>query len=120
MIWTAEGREERLAEIDAHLARHADLKARHGLPEPISASDALALARASLVPVDPAVTAGDVYAGIYRDMPAAEAWLDSDLENHGYPSLARVPLPDGRVVGILDLRPALDRARRDTAEGEQA
>jgi len=108
-----------MAELDAILAHRADLRERHGLPEPIAASRALALAWASDVAVDPAVTAGDVYGGIYRDMPAAEAWLDSDLENHGYPTLARVTLPDGRVVGILDLRPALDRARRDTAEGEQ-
>ena len=118
-IWTSEGREERMAELDAILARRADLRDHHGLPEPISAAKALALAMASLVPVDPAVTADDTYAGIYRNMAAAEAWLDSDLENHGYPTLARVALPDGRVVGILDLRPALDRARRDAAEGEQ-
>jgi len=119
VIWTEAGREARLAELDAQLAHRADLREQHCFPEPISAAKALALAMASLVPVDPAVTADDTYAGIYRDMPAAEAWLDSDLENHGYPTLARVPLPDGRVVGILDLRPALDRARRDAAEGER-
>lgn len=118
-MWTSEGREERLAEIDAGLARRADLRDHHGLPEPIAAVHALALARAYLVPIDPAVTADDTYAGIYRDAAAAEAWMDSNMENNGYPTLARVTLPDGRVVGILDLRPALDRARRDAAEGEQ-
>jgi len=79
----------------------------------------MALAQDALIPVDGAVAADDTYASIYRDDAAAEAWMDSNMENHGYPTLARVTLPDGRVVGILDLRPALDRARRDTAEGEQ-
>ena len=120
MIWTMEGREDRLAEIEAHLARRADLLEHHGLPEPIAAASALAMARQSLVPVEVGVTADDTYSSIYRDEAAADAWLDSNLENRGYPTLARFPLPDGRVVGILDLRPALDRARRDTAEGEQA
>jgi len=113
------GRAARLAEIDAHLARRAGLQERHGQPEPIAASDALALARASLVPVEADVTADDVYASIYRDAAAADAWLASDLKHHGHPALARVPLPDGRVVGILDLRPALERARRDAAEEGQ-
>ena len=120
MIWTEAGRIARLAELDQHLARRADLIGHHGLPEPIGAAKALALAMAARVPVDPAVAADDTYSSIYRDAVAAEAWMDSNLENNGYPALARVALPDGRVVGILDLRPALDRARRDTAEGEQA
>ena len=118
-IWTEAGRTARLAEIDQHQARRADLREHYGVPEPFAASAALELARRSLVPVAAGVTAGVVYAGIFRDDMAAEAWLDSDLENHGYPTLARFPLPDGRVVGILDLRPALERARRDVAEEGQ-
>ena len=119
MIWTEQGREARLAEIDAHLARRADLIEHHGIPEPIDAYRAMALASESLAPVEGTVAADDTYSSIYRDAAAAEAWMDSNLENNGYPALARVALPDGRVVGILDLRPALDRARRDAAEGEQ-
>jgi len=119
MIWTMEGREERLAEIEAHLARRADLLEHHGLPEPIDRYRAMALAQDALTPVDPGVAADDTYSSIYRDGAAADAWLDSNLENNGYPTLARVPLPDGRVVGILDLRSAMGRARRDVADEER-
>jgi hypothetical protein len=120
VIWTEAGRIARLAEMDQHLARRADLIGHHGLPEPIAASAAMAMAVKARVPAVCGVAADDIYASIYRDDAAAEGWMDSNLENHGYPTLARVPLPDGRVVGILDLRPALDRARRDvTEEGQQ-
>ncbi len=108
-------REARLAEIAERHARRDRLAAQHGMPEHVSASDALALARTALVPVDPAVTADDVYASIYRDEAAADAWAESDLTHHGHPTLAKVPLPDGRVAGILDLRPAMERIRREAA-----
>jgi hypothetical protein len=90
-------------------ARRAALAAEHGRPEPLAGSDALALARAAGVPVDPQVTSGDIYASIYRDDAAADAWAESNLTHYGHPQLAKVPLPDGRVVGILDLRPALEK-----------
>jgi hypothetical protein len=90
-------------------ARRAALAAEHGVPEPLAGSDALALARAVGGPIDPSVTAGDVYASVYRDEAAADAWAESNLVHYGHPSLAKVPLPDGRVVGILDLRPALEK-----------
>jgi hypothetical protein len=94
--------------------RRAELEARFGKPEGISPSDALALAVAACVPVDPRVTADDVFASIYRDDAAADAWGQSNRVFHGHPTLAKVPLPDGRVVGILDLRPALDRMREES------
>jgi len=68
----------------------------------------------ALVPVDPTVTADDVYASVYRDQAAADAWADANLVHNGHPTLAKVPLPDGRVIGILDLRPALRRARGES------
>ncbi len=105
------GRAARLAEIAEHDARRDRLAAQHGMPERISNADALALARTALVPVEAGVTADDwIYASIYRDEAAADAWLASNLEHHGYPALARVPLPDGRVVGILDLRAEMEKA----------
>jgi len=107
-----------LAEIAEAKARRAALTLEHGKPESIAASDALALARTALVPVDPAVTADDVFASIYRDDAAADAWAESNRVHYGHPVLAKVPLPDGRVVGILDLRPALERSRREASEGE--
>jgi hypothetical protein len=105
------------AEGEAHAERRARLIEQHGMPEHISGSDALALARTSQVHVDPAATADDVHANIYRDAAAADAWLESNLTHHGHPALARVPLPDGRVVGILDLRPALERAKGEAYGG---
>lgn|ERR1700722_6503270 len=109
-------REARLAEIAERKARQARLIEQYGMPETIAAADALALARAALVPLleaDPGVTADDIHASIYRDSDAARAWLESNLAHHGHPTLARVPLPDGRVVGILDLRPVLERMKED-------
>lgn len=97
-----------------HMNRREQLIAAYGQPESIDPADALALARASIVRVDPTVTADDVYACIYRDEGAADGWLQSNLVNHGHPALAKVPLPDGRVIGILDLRPALKRIRGGT------
>jgi hypothetical protein len=95
-------------------ARRSRLAGQHGTPETISASDALAIAMTALATVDPTVTADDVYASVYRDQAAADAWADANLTHNGHPTLARVPLPDGRVIGILDLRPALRRAREET------
>lgn len=116
-------REERLAEQHARWAR---LVEQHGMPERISNADALALARTALIgKAEPdsavyrlaGVTADDwIHASIYRDEAAADAWLESNLAYHGHPALARAPLPDGRVVGILDLRAELERARREAAE----
>ena len=110
---TDPGREGRLAEIEAQKARSARLAEQFGTPERISPSDALALARAAHVSLGPAVTADDIWASIYRDEAAADGWMESNLTHHGHPALARVPLPDGRVVGILDLRPALARMRTE-------
>lgn len=92
-------------------ARRDALTAEHGTPVHVAESDALAQAAAARIRVDPAATANDVYASIYRDAAAAGAWVESDRVFHGHPVLAMVPLPDGRVIGILDLRPALERAR---------
>lgn len=105
------GREARRAETAEREARRARLTAQWGEPERISPADALALARTALVPVDLSATADDVYASIYRDDAAADGWLESNLTHHGHPALAKVPLPDGRVVGILDLRPEMAKSR---------
>jgi hypothetical protein len=108
------GREARLAETAGQKARTARLTAEHGTPEHLSASGALALAAAAHLPVDPRVTADDVYASVYLDDAAADAWGESNRVHHGLPTLATVPLPDRRVVGILDLRPSLERAREES------
>lgn len=97
-------------QLQVDLANARELAAQHGAPETISAADALTWAVIEGIPVPPAVTADDIRASIYRNDTAADAWLDSNRVN-GHPTLAMVPLPDGRVVGILDLRPALERAR---------
>jgi hypothetical protein len=114
---TTDPRKARLAEIAAHRERRDRLTAEHGQPVAFPASDALALAMTALIPVDPAVTADDIYASVYRDEEAADAWLESNLTHYGHPALAKVPLPDGRFVGILDLRPAL---RREAAERDES
>lgn len=106
------GREARLAEIAGQKARRARLAGQYGMPEQISNADALELARTAQVGISPYLRADDwIYASIYRDDAAADAWLESNRVHHGHPTLARVPLPDGRVVGILDLRAELERAR---------
>jgi hypothetical protein len=109
-------RDARLAEITERKARRARLIGQYGKPEHISASDALALARTALIPVDADVTADDIYASILRDNVAADGWEESDLVHNGVPALARVSLPDGRVVSILDLRPSLEKARREAGQ----
>jgi hypothetical protein len=99
-------------------ARQERLIAEHGDPESIGPSDALALAATGLVPIAADVTSDDIWASIYRDTPAADAWMNANLVHHGHPELERAPLPDGRVVGILDLRPSLERSRREAREGK--
>lgn len=111
-------REARIAEADEHKTRQLSLIKQHGKPERIDLDEALwAIGRPT------GVTAADVWASIYRDSDAADAWMKSNLEHHGHPELGRKTLEDGRVVGVLDLRPALRRlaeadARRVTAESE--
>jgi hypothetical protein len=96
---------------DEQKVRRARLTGQYGEPESIAPSDALALAATARVPVDPTATADDIWASIYRDDAAADGWLESNRVHHGHPTLAKVPLPDGRVVGILDLRPELRKSR---------
>lgn len=99
-------------EVANRRARRYYLAAKHGgMPESISPSDALALAATAGVPLDSAATADDVWASIYPNEAAADAWGESNLVNNGHPTLAKVPLPDGRVVGILDLRPEMEKSR---------
>jgi hypothetical protein len=97
----------RLADLAAQNVRRERMTAEYGKPEHMDEAEALALARTALGSVTPDVTVRDVYASIYRDGEAAEAWLEANRVHYGHPALARVPLPDGRVLGILDLRPAL-------------
>jgi len=104
----------RRADMAERGARRIRLTDRHGTPESISGSDALAMAMTARVPVDPTVTADDIWAAIYRDNAAADGWGEANLTYNGHPTLAKVPLPDGRVIGILDLRPALHRAKEET------
>lgn len=101
-------REARLAEIAEQHARKARLEERYGVPENIAASDALRLLGITYV-----TDAADFIGHIYRDQEAADGWLASNLEHHGHPALGTAPLPDGRVVGILDLRPSMARAREE-------
>jgi len=107
-------REARLAEIAEHDARRARLTGQHGKPEHISNADALAAAQAAKRPIWTHENIGPddwIIAHIYRDAAAADAWLESNRVHYGHPTLAKVPLPDGRVVGILDLRAERERAR---------
>jgi hypothetical protein len=104
----------RRADMGERAARRVRLTDRYGTPESISGSDALAMAMTALIPVDPTVTADDIWAAVYRDDTAADGWAEANLTYNGHPTLAKVPLPDGRVVGILDLRPALQCAREET------
>jgi len=115
-VGTASGdpRRARLAEIAEHGERRAQLTERHGKPVHYPEADALALANAAGIPVDPTAVPDDLYASVYRDDEAAAAWLESNMTHQGHPAFAKVPLPDGRVVGILDLRPAMARAREET------
>lgn len=108
-------REARLAEIAEHKARQNKLSAEHGKPEWIAASDALTLGFNAGV-ITSVTSPSDYYASIYRDSAAADAWLESNLTHNGHPTLARFALPDGRVVGILDLRPALAESRKRAEE----
>lgn len=101
----------RLAGIAGQRARTARLTALYGKPEHMNEAEAIALAA-----LGADVTPGDVYASVYRDGEAADAFAASNLAHHGHPTLAKVQLPDGRVVGILDLRPSLERFARGEDE----
>lgn len=113
-----EERAERVASSARQRARTARLAARYGRPEHVCTAYARKLAAAAQVPVDPSVEPDDIWASIYRDAASADAYAESNLTHHGHPTLAKVPLPDGRVLGILDLRPSLERARREAREEE--
>jgi len=102
--------EPRPVDIPDPAVRRAALTERYGAPEPISASDAIALAAAAGIIVTAPVNG--LWASIYRDAEAAGAWGESNLVHNGHPTLKTVPLPDGRVIGLLDLRPAQERAGR--------
>lgn len=105
------GREARLAEIAEQKARTASLESRFGHPENIPSSDALRLLMpgVNVSGIDP----DDVIGHIYRDREAADGWLASNLEHHGHPAIGTAVMADGRVVGVLNLRPSLDRAREE-------
>ena len=94
------------AERAEQAARRDRLIEQHGVPERIDLDAAL-----GMIGRPAGVTPDDVWASIYRDAAAADAWLGSNLEHHGHPTLGRHQLPDGRVVGVLDLRPQLAAVR---------
>lgn len=96
-----------MSEMAEQRLRRASLAERYGTPEHITALQALDLARITHADISPYVTAGEVWASIYVDDAAADAWLEANLVHHGHPTLARVRLEGGRVLGILDLRPAM-------------
>ena len=109
--WDAMGEAER----DAW---RGEMTARYGTPEQAGDRVALALARTVGVPLDPALAEdGWLYAGIYRDEAAANAWMESNRARHGYQVLAKVPQADGRVVGIYDLRGPENRRRVQWHDG---
>jgi hypothetical protein len=79
------------------------LLAVYGVPRRVPGPDALALVgrRGDVHP-------RDVMAHLYRDQAAADGWLGANLARFGHPQLGTAPAGDG-VVGVLDLRPELDR-----------
>lgn len=132
LMWLAEhGRLEDAARVLAQMRANTEsilfsgdrekrrqaMIAAHGQPAPIAAADALALARNAGKDTGGALPQ-HVHAMIYRDDGAADAWLRANRDEYGHPALARVQLPDGRCVGIIDLRPALgiDRDQARPAE----
>jgi hypothetical protein len=115
--------EEIIAIGDASERRAAMIEA-YGEPERIDPSDALAQAVAALIPLPvPVPSPQDVWASVCRDQESAQAWAAGNLRHHGHPVTAYVPLADGRVIYILDLRPALAaamaRQNRTTEEFEK-
>lgn len=98
---------------------HTALVQRYRLPAPVDPAVALALARALGILKGADVAGDDTCAYIYRDGEAADAWLNFNLVHRSHPALAKMPLPDGRVIGILDLRPALERGRQMAKEAAE-
>ena len=104
-------------------ARRERLTAEHGKPVHIDAADALALF----------ATGGQHTRGVYRSVrrspartytPASTGTRQQPTRGcsptwstTATPNWHASPLPDGRIVGILDLRPALEKARREAREG---
>lgn len=117
--WTEEDRQRVLAEHQARDVRRAALEAEFGKPEIISNADAIAAAKAAQVslPYMPLSHDAWIIAHIYRDVAAWEGWLASNTEHYGHTELVRVPLPDGRVIGILDLRASMPKAEEASSDG---
>lgn len=88
--------------------RREELREHHGTPESVRSYDALLIAMNHHVTLH--VNGPDVIAYYYRDRAAAEAYAASNTEHNNAPSLAIIDLPDGRALGITDLRPALTAA----------
>ncbi len=107
--WKEADRERVRAEQAEHLTRRAALIEAHGKPKHLAASDAIALARATIDSPDPA----QLHASLYRDAAQADAWMSSTAEHYGHSVLFRATLPDGQVIGVYDLRPALARAAEE-------
>ena len=81
-----------------------------------SGSDVVALDAAPLGECGSGLNGGQVIAGVKHD---PDQLLAGDIAAHrAYVAVQEewmaTPLPDGRVIGILDLRPALRRAREET------
>jgi hypothetical protein len=84
-----------------------ELAEQYGKPVNVRPYDALVMAMNAPQPVTLHINGTDILARTYRDPEAADAWL----AQADHPVLATVPLADGTVLGILDLRPALRAAK---------
>lgn len=80
------------------------LRARWGKPQSFDTAEALRIAGLAGL-----VDEGDVVAYRYPSEKAFRAFAASNLARHGHPSIGPFPVLGG-VVGIVDLRPALEKA----------
>ena len=118
--WDEQDRAAVMADLQARDVRRMQLEKDFSQPERISNADALAAAATAHVPPKGGGLYPDpddwIVAHIYRDNVAADGWLASNTEHHGHTELLRVPLPDGRVILIMDLR---ESYRKAVAEAER-
>lgn len=80
--------------------RRDQLRAGHGQPARLADTAAalrLAGARSQVHPAD-------ALAFTYRDLAAARAYAQANLDGHGIPSLGIAVTESGTAIGVLDLR----------------
>ena len=93
-----------MTERERHSLSSTELIYTYGQPEVFDTAEAL-----RLLALDEAIHPHDAIACTYPSQEAADAFDATNQVVHGHPPTLHLTLADGRVLGLIDLRPALAR-----------